>query len=167
MGTGLSILTTMAGRHHDRYRQCVSGGEKIFKEYPYRGPRLLYQNLGTGRFKEVTAQMGPGICPEIQPWLRFLEILTTDGDIDVLVMNMNEPPLLLRNEYVNERSAGPNQLLKLKLVGHEVKPQRHRSASGIKGRLTVASSGGYQSIKLLLAQRSAPSLRLGEAQRPT
>ena len=34
--------------------------EKIFKEYPHRGPRLLYQNLHDGRFREVTAQIGLG-----------------------------------------------------------------------------------------------------------
>ena len=32
--------------------------EKLFKEYPHRSPRLVYQNLGNGRFKEVTAQSG-------------------------------------------------------------------------------------------------------------
>jgi len=57
--------------------------EKIFKEYPYRGPRLLYQNLGTGRFKEVTAQMGPGILSRNPAVACAFGDFDNDGDIDV------------------------------------------------------------------------------------
>jgi enediyne biosynthesis protein E4 len=102
--------------------------EKIFKEYPHRGPRLLYQNLRNGRFREVTARMGPGILsPKSSRGCAFGDF-DNDGDLDVLVMNMNEPPLLLRNEYVNQRSTGPNNWLKLKLVG----TKSNRSAIGAR-----------------------------------
>ncbi len=32
--------------------------EKYFSQYPYRGPRVVYRNLGNLRFSDVTAQSG-------------------------------------------------------------------------------------------------------------
>ncbi len=116
--------------------------EKIFKEYPHRSPRLLYQNLRNGRFREVTAQMGPGVLtPKSSRGCAFGDF-DNDGDIDVLVMNMNEPPLLLRNEYVNERNAGPNNWLKLKLVGMK----SNRSAIGARVLLRAGSRLQVQEV---------------------
>jgi enediyne biosynthesis protein E4 len=116
--------------------------EKIFKEYPHRSPRLLYQNLGNGGFREVTAQMGPGILsPKSSRGCAFGDF-DNDGDIDVLVMNMNEPPLLLRNEYINQRSAGLNNWLTLKLVG----TKSNRSAIGARVLLRVGSRSQVQEV---------------------
>jgi len=57
-----------------------------------------------------------------------------DGDIDVLVMNMNEPPSLLRNEYINKQSQRTNNWLQVKLIG----TKSNRSAIG--ARVQVKSS---------------------------
>src|SRR6266508_145996 len=57
-------------------------------------------------------------------------------------MNMNEPPLLLRNEYVNARSAGPNNWLTLKLVG----TQSNRSAIGARVLLRAGSRLQVQEV---------------------
>jgi hypothetical protein len=100
--------------------------EKLFPEYPHRGPRLVYQNLGNGRFKEVTAQVGPGVLtPKSSRGCAFGDY-DNDGDVDVLVMNMNEPPLLLRNEYINKQSEQTNNWLQVKLIG----TKSNRSAIG-------------------------------------
>jgi hypothetical protein len=116
--------------------------EKIFKEYPHRSPRLIYQNLGNGRFREVTTRMGPGILsPKSSRGCAFGDF-DNDGDIDALVMNMNEPPLLLRNEYVNERHAGPNHWLKLRLVG----TKSNRSAIGARVLLRTGSRLQVQEV---------------------
>jgi hypothetical protein len=116
--------------------------EKIFKEYPHRSPRLLYQNLGNGKFREVTARMGPGILsPKSSRGCAFGDF-DNDGDIDVLVMNMNEPPLLLRNEYVNQRNAGSNHWLKLRLVG----TKSNRSAIGARVLLRTGSRLQVQEV---------------------
>ncbi|HYG82885.1 MAG TPA: CRTAC1 family protein [Pyrinomonadaceae bacterium] len=96
--------------------------EKVFKEYPHRGPRLVYQNLGTGRFKEVTAEAGPAVLsPKSSRGSAFGDF-DNDGDVDALVMNMNEPPQLLRNEYNTERRRGPNNWLQVKLTGTKSNP---------------------------------------------
>ncbi len=116
--------------------------EKIFKEYPHRGPRLVYQNLRNGRFREVTARMGPGVStPKSSRGCAFGDF-DNDGDIDVLIMNMNEPPLLLRNEYISQRSHGTNNWLKLRLVG----TKSNRSAIGARVLLRTGSQLQAQEV---------------------
>jgi len=79
--------------------------------------------------------MGPGILFLKSSRGCAFGVFDNDGDIDVLVMNMNDPPLLLRNEYVNERTSGPNKWLKLKLVG----TKSNRSAIGARVLLRSGS----------------------------
>lgn len=112
--------------------------EKVFPEYAHRGPRLVYQNMGNGRFKEVTAQAGPGVLnPKSSRGCAFGDF-DNDGDVDVLVMNMNEPPSLLRNEYINKQSEQTNNWLQVKLIG----TKSNRSAIG--ARVQVKSGLGLQ-----------------------
>jgi enediyne biosynthesis protein E4 len=107
--------------------------EKYFKEYPHRSPRLLYQNLGNGKFKDVSATGGTGISEPKSSRGSAYGDFDNDGDVDVLVMNMNEPPLLLRNDL---KSA--NNWLKIKLVG--VKSNR----SAIGSRVIIKNGNGLQ-----------------------
>ncbi|HKA17605.1 MAG TPA: CRTAC1 family protein [Blastocatellia bacterium] len=116
--------------------------EKYFKDYPHRSTRLVYRNLGNGRFKDVTAQCGPGVLtPHSSRGCAFGDF-DNDGDIDVLIMNMNEPPSLLRNEYISGASDRKNNWLTLKLVG----TKSNRSAIGARVRLKAGSTLGTQEI---------------------
>ena len=108
--------------------------EKVFKEYPHRSPRLIYGNLGNGRFKEVTAACGPGAQEMHSSRGCAFGDYDNDGDIDVLIMNMNEPPSLLRNDYNGSRR-GANNWLTLKLLG----TKSNRSAIGAKVRLKAGA----------------------------
>jgi enediyne biosynthesis protein E4 len=105
--------------------------EKFFKEYPHRNPRLVYRNLGDGRFKDVSAGCGPGALAAHSSRGCAFGDYDNDGDIDVLVMNMNEPPSLLRNDYISGGGRGANRWLKLKLVGSK----SNRSAIGARVRV--------------------------------
>lgn len=116
---GLQDILTVTGNVYPEV-------EKFFKEYPHRSPRLLYQNLGNGRFKDVSAVSGAGITePKSSRGAAFGDF-DNDGDMDALVMNMNEPPLLLRNDL-----KAANNWLKIKLVG----TKSNRSAIG--SRITI------------------------------
>ena len=116
--------------------------EKIFKEYPHRGPRLLYQNLGNGRFRDVTQLMGPAILsPKSSRGSAFGDF-DNDGDVDVLVMNMNEAPLLLRNEYFSKSTRGSNNWLMLNLVG----TKSNRSAIGARVALKNGAQLQFQEV---------------------
>ena len=68
----------------------------------YKEPRLLYWNLGDGKFKDVSQQCGPG-CTEPQS-SRGLAIadLWNDGRLSAVVNDMNGEPMLLVNEARNQ-----------------------------------------------------------------
>jgi hypothetical protein len=120
--------------------------EKVFKEYPHRSPRLIYRNLGNGRFKEVTAECGPGARELHSSRGCAFGDFDNDGDSDVLIMNMNEPPSLLRNDY-NGARRGANNWLTLRLIG----TTSNRSAIGARVRL---KAGGRQQTQEVSSQSS-------------
>jgi hypothetical protein len=65
-----------------------------------------------------------------------------DGDIDILIMNMNEPPSLLRNDV-----SGGNHWLKVLLIG----TTSNRSAIGAS---VTATYGDRKQIQAVLSQSS-------------
>jgi hypothetical protein len=97
--------------------------EAQLPQYPYKTPRVLFRNLGDGTFEELPTQAGPGITtPHSSRGCAFGDF-DNDGDVDVLIMNMNERPSLLRND------ADPKQhWIKVKLEG----VKSNRSAIGAR-----------------------------------
>jgi hypothetical protein len=125
----------------------VTGGvypeiEKALPNYPFRTPRLVFRNLGDGRFEELIEEAGPGVAATHASRGCAFGDFDNDGDVDVLVMNMNEPPSLLRNDVT-----GDGHWLKVLLVG----TASNRSAIG--GRVT-AKYGGHSQAQEVLAQSS-------------
>jgi hypothetical protein len=116
--------------------------ERKMPESPHRTPRFVFRNLGEGRFEELFEQAGPGVtAPHASRGVAFGDF-DNDGDVDILIMNQNEPPSLLRNDV-----AGTNHWLKVKLVG----VSSNRSAIGAR---IVAAYGGKRQAKDVLAQSS-------------
>lgn len=116
--------------------------EQYLKQYPHRGPRIVFRNLGGGRFQNVTEQSGPGATTPLSTRGAAFGDFDNDGDIDIVAMNMNEPPSLLRNEY-----RGSNGWIKVKLEGTE----SNRTALGASVRVT---SGGRTQAQAVLSQAS-------------
>ena len=116
--------------------------EKKLPAYPFRTPRLVFRNLGDGRFEELIEQAGPGVSDIHSSRGCAFGDFDNDGDIDVLVWNMNEPPSLLRNDL-----AGNGHWLKVQLVG----VRSNRSAIG--ARVTVRY-GNRQQVQEISAQSS-------------
>ncbi|HWT02817.1 MAG TPA: CRTAC1 family protein [Pyrinomonadaceae bacterium] len=130
--------------------------EKVFKEYPHRGPRLVYQNLGNGRFQDVSTATGPGVLsPKSSRGCAFGDF-DNDGDVDALVMNMNEPPQLLRNDYNEGRRRGPNNWLQLQLTG----TKSNRTAIGARVIIRVGSNVQAQEVASQSSYYSHNDLRL-------
>ena len=108
--------------------------ERFNPRYPYRGPRFLFRNLRDGSFANVTAECGPGLTtPHSSRGCAFGDF-DNDGDMDVLVMNMNEPPSLIRADI-----STANHWLKVKLTGVD----SNRTAIG--ARVDVRSGDRTQS----------------------
>ena len=63
----------------------------------YRQPTLLYRNLGNGTFADLTESAGPALrVPRPARGLATGD-LDGDGHPEVVIVNMNEPPSLLKN----------------------------------------------------------------------
>ena len=102
----------------------------------------MFRNLGNGKFEELLDQAGPGVAaPHASRGCAFGDF-DNDGDIDVLIMNMNEPPSLLRNDVT-----GSNHWLKVKLIG----TKSNRSAIGAR---VTARYGGKKQAQEVLSQAS-------------
>jgi hypothetical protein len=115
--------------------------ERVLPQYPHRGPRVVFRNLGGGRFADVTAESAASARPRSSRGAAFGDI-DNDGDVDVLVMNMNEPPSLLRNDY-----AGANQWLTLYLIGNP-------SPRSAIGATVTVSAGGQRQARAVVSQSS-------------
>jgi hypothetical protein len=120
--------------------------ERLFPRYPHKGPRIFFRNRGDGTFEDASASGGSGLTtPKSSRGAAFGDV-DNDGDLDVLVMNMNEPPSLLRNDY-----RGPNHWLAVALEG----TQSNRYGIGATVRVTAA---GRTQARAVLSQSSYYSL---------
>jgi hypothetical protein len=94
----------------------------------YKNPRIVYRNMGNGQFKDVSAVMGPGISEHFSSRGAAFGDYDNDGDVDVLVLNMNDLPSLLRNDGGNKQN-----WIKIKLIGTKC----NRTAIGARVRVVI------------------------------
>lgn len=107
--------------------------EQRLPEYPYKNPRMLLRNRGNGAFADVSATGGPGIAARHSSRGCAVGDIDNDGQLEVLILNMNEPPSLLKNEVKTA-----NRWLKVKLVGTK------SNRSGIGANVWVTAVGRRQ-----------------------
>ena len=125
--------------------------EKKYPEYPFKGPRFLFRNLGNGRFVNVTGECGPGLnTPHASHGCAFGDF-DNDGDMDVLIMNDGEPPSLLRADV----SSGYHWL-KVKLIG----TVSNRTAIGSRVTVKAGSRVQVQEVQSQASYYSVNDLRL-------
>lgn len=108
--------------------------ERKHPEFPHKTPRVLFRNLGGGRFEELLDGAGPAIAEiHASRGVAFGDF-DNDGDLDILIMNINEPPSLLRNDL-----SGAGHWLKVRLVG------TNSNTSAIGAVVTAVYAGRRQS----------------------
>jgi hypothetical protein len=104
--------------------------DRIGGHYGYAQRKLLYRNLGNGRFEDVSAQAGPGVLVKKAARGAAFGDLFNSGRQDIVVNNMHDAPTVLHN------CASPSgHGLAVQLVG----TRSNRSAIG--ARVTVHVAG--------------------------
>lgn len=116
--------------------------ERKHPEFPHKTPRVLFRNLGGGRFEELLDAGGPAIAEAHSSRGVAFGDFDNDGDLDILIMNINEPPSLLRNDV-----RGGGHWLKVKLVGT-------RSNTSAIGGVVTAVYGERRQAQAVLAASS-------------
>jgi hypothetical protein len=116
--------------------------ERKLPQYPNKSPRAVFRNLGNGTFEELSQEAGPGVSDAHSSRGCAFGDFDNDGDLDILIVNMNEPPSLLRNDV-----KGKQNWLKVKLEG----VKSNRSAIGAR---VIAHYGGKAQAQAVLSQSS-------------
>ena len=111
---------------------------QVKSEAGYEQPKVVYRNLGNGRFEDVTAPVGPPLTiPKAARGAAFGDI-DNDGWIDVAIANVNDRPDLYRV------TGEPTQhWLELKLVG----TQSNRDAIGARVHIVAAGVEQWQEVR--------------------
>ena len=113
----------------------------------YRQRTLLFRNLQNGKFADVTGNLGTGFTKPKSSRGAAVGDLFNDGDLDIVLNNLDSPPTLLRNRGGNR--AG--HWVTLKLIGDPaLKTPRDAIgtvvfcyAGAFRQRGEVASGRGY------------------------
>src|SRR5262245_37373169 len=104
----------------------------------YAQRKEIYRNLGTGKFKEVARDIGGDLLiPKSSRGAAFGDF-DNDGDIDILVVNLNDRPSLYRNERRNQ-----NHWITLRLEGS----RSNRNAIGARVEITAGGKTQIHEIR--------------------
>jgi enediyne biosynthesis protein E4 len=114
------------------------GDVDIFKtngalKHLYGHQDQLFENMGKGKFKDVSATKGEYFKQEFVGRGACLGDYDNDGDFDIYIVNLNNEGKFLRNNKGNE-----NNWLELKLVGQT------SNRDGIGARVKVTAGGMVQ-----------------------
>jgi hypothetical protein len=117
----------------------------------FKNPRLVYRNLGNGHFQDVSSLMGPGVSERFSSRGAAFGDYDNNGCMDVLVLNMNDLPSLLRNVGGNKQN-----WIKIKLVGTIC----NRTAIGARVRVTTGKHTQMDEVQSGTSVMSQNDLRL-------
>jgi enediyne biosynthesis protein E4 len=110
--------------------------EQIDAASSYRQPSQILRNTGDGRFTDVTASAGADLSRRIVGRSLCAGDLDNDGDPDLVVGDLEGPPLLLRND-----SPGAPGWLAVRLQGN---PARKVNRDGRGAVVTLVAAGRKQ-----------------------
>lgn len=117
----------------------------------YKNPRVLYRNMRNGQFIDVSAVTGPGIKKLYSSRGAAFGDYDNDGDIDALILNMNDLPSLLRNDGGNKQN-----WIKIKLLGTKC----NRTAIGARVRVVAGNHSQIDEVHSGSSVMSQGDLRL-------
>jgi hypothetical protein len=125
--------------------ESVKGG------VPYREPLLLFRNNRDRTFDDVTALSGLDKLPRFSRRGAAFGDVNNDGKIDVLLLNVGEPPTLLINRTVSD-----NHAVLFRLEG----TKSNRAAIGARVTVTAGDLVQFDEIRSGSSYASQNDLRL-------
>jgi hypothetical protein len=117
----------------------------------YKQSDLLYQNIGGGKFKDVSAESGPAFRIKHVGRGAAVADFDNDGDLDIVIADCGGPALLYRNDGGNR-----NHWLAIKARGRE----SNRFGLGSKVRVTAGGVTQYREINPSGSYLSTSDMRL-------
>ena len=112
--------------------------ERVFSKFPARSQPIVFRNLGNGKFAQLGQEAGLALTARHCSRGCAFGDFDNDGDLDILVMNQNEPPSLIRND-----APTGNHWLKVRLEGTK------SNRSGIGARVLVRYGGKVQAQEVM------------------
>ena len=108
----------------------------------YKEPLMLFENTG-GKFKNVSAQAGEVFKRDFPARGASFGDFDNDGDLDILIINNGDAPLLMRNEGGNRNNWLGIQLVATKSNPMAVGAVLTWTAGGVKRSRLKTSGGSY------------------------
>ena len=154
VATGLAVNTQFLGwgtafgdLDHDGWKDIFVANGHVYPAVDdadinesFRQRRLVYWNRGDGQFHDMAGEAGPGI--EAKHSSRGIAVADFDnsGDLEIVVVNMHEPPSLLKNFGPRGNSVLVEALTK---SGRAAVGARIIVTVGDRAQMDEVRSGGY------------------------
>jgi enediyne biosynthesis protein E4 len=129
------------------YPELESAGVDV----PFRERKLLYRNLRNGRFEDISDRAGKDVSVRHSARGVAFGDFDNDGDVDILINNIHDPPVLLRNDGGNQ-----NRWLLIKVEG----TRSNRSGIGARVIVKVGAHQQLQEVRSGGSYLSQSDLRL-------
>jgi hypothetical protein len=116
---------------------------------PYRQPMILFRNHRDGTFEDISSALA-SLPPQSRRGAAFGDI-NNDGNVDIVVLNVGEPPSLLLNH-----NASPNHRVLFKLVG----TKSNKAAIGARVKVKAGPLVQFSEVRGGASYLSQNDLRL-------
>ena len=117
----------------------------------YEEPKLMFHNLGQGRFEKSSEELGPDFMRPTAGRGSAVGDFDNDGDLDIAISNRGDYPQLLRNDGGNR-----NHWLEILLIG----TRSNRDGVGASLKLTAGDRVRYEQRKGGMSYMSAHDPRV-------
>jgi hypothetical protein len=125
--------------------------ESLHIDIHYKDRAILYQNVGNGKFRDISMQAGPAFLEKHSSRGAAFGDVDNDGAVEIAINNQNEPPSLLK-----VAANPPGHWVLLKLIG----TRANRSAIGARVKLIANGRAQYREVRSGGSYLSQCDLRL-------